>query len=97
MSWYEIAFSIVLEINFKFKLEMGLKLAYTSWLRDSFFGLGLITGAVAVSIEMLIILVKRRRSNWVNKSLLRICNAVGSQLLNFTMAYHRDTSTVSDM
>ena len=48
----------------KFKLEMGLKLEYTSWSRDSVFSLGLImaslscTGTLAVSIDMLIILVK---------------------------------------
>ena len=58
---YEIALSIILEMNFK--LEMGLKLEYTSWSRDSFFILGLImaslscTGTLAVSIDMLIILV----------------------------------------
>ena len=62
MIWYEIAFSIILEMNFK--LEMGLKLEYTSWSRDFFFSLGLImaslscTGTLAVSIDMLIILVK---------------------------------------
>ena len=48
----------------KFKLEMGLKLEYTSWSRDSFFSLGLImaslscTDTLAVSIDMLIVLVK---------------------------------------
>ena len=58
---YEIALSLILEMNFK--LEMGLKLEYTSWSRDSFFILGLImaslscTGTLAVSIDMLIILV----------------------------------------
>ena len=45
--------SIILDINFK--LEMGLKLEYTLWSRDSFFSLGLIiaslscTGTLAVS------------------------------------------------
>ena len=50
-----------------FKLEMGLKLEYTSWSRDSFFSLGFIvaslaslscTGTLEVSIDMLTILVK---------------------------------------